>query len=79
MTTLIKAVDKRVEKVEMSTISNDNLGRMSDVDSNASEQFFKRKMVPSMSSPKESSSRNQSGCNMMPGCCSGKENQQNKR
>ena len=63
----------------MQTISDDDPGRMSDVDSNASEQFVKRKMIPSMSSPKESSSRNQTGSNMMASCCSGKEKKHNKR
>ena len=38
----------------------------------------KRKMSPNMTSPKESSSRNQSGSNMVPGRRSGKEKKQKK-
>ena len=51
---------------------------MSDAESNASELSVKRKMIPSMTSPKESSSRNQSGSNMVPGRRSGKEKKQKK-
>ena len=65
--------DEEDEKDEMPGISDDNTGRMSDTESNASELSVKRKMSPSMTSPKESSSRNQSGSNMVPGRCSGKE------
>ena len=36
-------------------------------------------MIPSMNSPKESSSRNQSGSNIMSGYRSRKEKKQNKR
>ena len=49
---------------------------MSDADSNASELSVKRKMSPSMASPKEISSRNQSGSNMVPGRRSGKGKKQ---
>ena len=38
----------------------------------------KKKMRPSMTSSKESSSRNQTGSNMVPGRCSGKEKTQKK-
>ena len=51
---------------------------MSDAESNASELSVKRKMSPSMTSPKESSSRNQSGFNMMSGRPSGKDKKQKK-
>ena len=54
------------EKDEMPAISDDDTGRMSDAESNASELSVKRKMGPSMTSPKESSNRNQSGSNMVP-------------
>ena len=67
------------EKDEMPAISDDDTGRMSDAESNASELSVKRKMSPSMTSPKESSSRNQSGSNMVPGHCSGKEKKQKKK
>ena len=63
----------------MPVISNDNPGGMSDADSNASEQSVKRKMIPSMSIPKESSSRNESGSNIMSVYGSGKYKKQNKR
>ena len=62
----------------MPAISDDDAGRMSDAESNASELSVKRKMSPSMTSPKESASRNQIGSNMVPGCCSGKEKKQKK-
>ena len=51
---------------------------MSDAESNASEQSIKRKVSPSMTSSKESSSRNQSRSNIVPVRCSGKEKKQNK-
>ena len=41
-----------------------------------SAQSFKRKMSPSMTSPKENPSRNQSGTNMVPGRCSGNKKKQ---
>ena len=50
--------DEEDEKDEMPGISDDDTGRMSDTESNASELSVKRKMSPSMTSPKESSSRN---------------------
>ena len=68
--------DEEDEKDEMLAISDDNTGRMSDADSNASELSVKRKMSPSMASPKEISSRNQSGSNMVPGRRSGKGKKQ---
>ena len=66
------------EKDEMPAISDDDTGRMSDAESNAAELSVKRKMSPSMTSPKESSSRNQSRSNMVPGRHSGKEKSQKK-
>ena len=51
---------------------------MSDAESNASERSVKRKMSPSMTIPKESSIRNQSGSNMVHGRRSGKEKKQKK-
>ena len=62
----------------MPAISDDGTGRMSDAESNASELSIKKKMSPSMTSPKESSRRNQSGSNMVPGHRSGKEKKQKK-
>ena len=62
----------------MPAISDDGTGRISDAESNASELSIKKKMSPSMTSSKESSSRNQSGSNMVPGHCSGKEKKQKK-
>ena len=53
------------EKDEMPAISDDDTGRMSDAESNASELSAKRNVSPSMTNPKESSSRNQSGSNMV--------------
>ena len=50
--------DEEDEKDEMPAISDDDTGRMSDAESNASELSVKRKMSPSMTSPKESSSKN---------------------
>ena len=47
--------------------------------SKASERSFNRKMSPSMSSPKQSSSRNQSTSHMVPGSCSGKKKKQKKK
>ena len=70
--------DEEDEKDEMPAISDDDTGRMSDVESNASELSVKRKMRPSMTSPKESSRRNQSRSNMVPGRRSGKEKEQKK-
>ena len=49
----------------MPAISDDDTGRMSDAESNASELSVKKKMSPSMTSPKESSSRNPSGSNIV--------------
>ena len=62
----------------MPAISDDDTGRMSDAESNASELSVKRKMSPSMANPKESSSRNQSRSNLVPGRRSGKEKKQKK-
>ena len=65
----LKNGDDEDEKDEMPAISDDDTGRMSDADayaSNASEWSVKRKMGPSMTSSKESSSRNQSGSNIDP-------------
>ena len=71
--------DEKDEKDEMPAISDDNTGRMSDAESNASERFAKRKMIPSLTGPKESSSRNQIGSHIVPGRRSGKEKKQKKR
>ena len=49
---------------------------MSDADLNASARSVESKMSPIMTSPKERSSRNQSGFNMVPGRHSGKEKKQ---
>ena len=57
--------DEEDEKDEMPAISDDDTGRMSDAESNASELSAKRNVSPSMTNPKESSSRNQSGSNMV--------------
>ena len=62
----------------MPATSDDDTGRMSDTVSIASERSFKRKVSPTMTSPKGSSSRNQSRSNMDLGCCSGKEKKQKK-
>ena len=62
----------------MPAISDDDTGRMSDAESNASEQSAKRKMSLSMTSPKEISSRNQSVSNIVPDRRSGEEKQQRK-
>ena len=62
----------------MPAISDDDTGRMSDAESNASEQSAKRKISLSMTSPKEISSRNQSVSNIVPGRRSGEEKQQRK-
>ena len=70
--------DEEDEKDEMPAISDDDTGRMSDAESNASELSVKRKMSPSMANPKESSSRNQSRSNLVPGRRSGKEKKQKK-
>ena len=45
------------EKDEIPAISDDGAGRMSDAESNASEQSSKRKMISSMTSPKENSKK----------------------
>ena len=74
----IDSSDEEDEKGKVPAISDDDTGRMSDAEANASELSVKRKMSPSMTSPKESSSRNKSGSNMVPGRCSGKEKKQNK-
>ena len=73
-----RSSDEEDENDEMPAISDDDTGRMSDVESNASEFSVKRKTSPSMTSPKESSSKNQIGSNMVPGCCSGTEKKQKK-
>ena len=70
--------DEEDKKDEMPAISDDDTGRMSDAESNASELSVKRKMSPSMTSPKESSSRNQSESNLVPGRRSCKEKKQKK-
>ena len=57
----------------MPAISDDDTGRVSDTESNASERSVKRKMSPSMTSPKESSSRNP-----VPGRRSGNEKKPRK-
>ena len=49
----------------MPAISDDDTGRMLDTESNASELSVKKKMSPSMTSPKESSSRNPSRSNIV--------------
>ena len=59
--------DEEDKKDEMPAISNDDTGRMSDAESNSSERSVKRKMIPSITSPKEISSRNQSESNMVQG------------
>ena len=63
----------------MPAISDDDTGRISDAESNASEQSAKRKMSPSMTISKESSIRNQSRSNMMPLRPSGKKKKQKKK
>ena len=70
--------DEEDEKDEMAAISDDDTGRMSDTESNVSELSVKRMMSPSMTSPKESSSGNQSRSNMVPARHSGKEKNQKK-
>ena len=60
------------KKDKMPAISDDDTGRMSDAESNASEQSIRRKISPSMTSAKESSSRNQSESIVVSGCRSGK-------
>ena len=70
--------DDEDQKDEMAAISDDNTGRMADAESNASERSVKRMMSSSMTSPKESSSRNQGVSNMVPGRCSGKKKTQKK-
>ena len=63
----------------MPAISDDDTGRMSDAESNASEWSVKRKMIPSMTRPEEAQAeRNQSGSNMVPGRHSGKEKKYKK-
>ena len=71
--------DEEDKKDEMPAISDDDTGRMSDAESNASEQSIRRKISPSMTSAKESSSRNQSESIMVSGCRSGKEKKQKKK
>ena len=71
--------DEEDQKYEMAAISDDNTGRMADAESSASERSIKRMMSSSMTSPKESSSRNQGVSNMVPGRCSGKNKTQKKR
>ena len=53
------------EKDEVPAISDDDTDRMSDAESNASELSVKRKTSPSMTSPKESSSRNPKWCQVV--------------
>ena len=62
----------------MLPISDDETGIISDADSNASQPSVKRKMNPGTTSPKESSIKNQSGSNTVPGHQSGKEKKQKK-
>ena len=62
----------------MLPISDDETGIISDADSNASQPSVKRKMNPGTTSPKESSIKNQSGSNTVPGRQSGKEKKQKK-
>ena len=71
--------DEEDKKDEMPAISDDDTGRMSDAESNASEQSVRRKISPSMTSAKESSSRNQSESIMVSGCRPGKEKKQKKK
>ena len=71
--------DEEDKKDEMPAISDDDTGRMSDAESNTSEQSIRRKISPSMTSAKESSSRNQSESIMVSGCRSGKEKKQKKK
>ena len=62
----------------MLPISDDKTGIISDADSNASQPSVKRKMNPGTISPKESSIKNQSGSNTVPGRQSGKEKKHKK-
>ena len=62
----------------MPAISDDDTGRISDTELNASEQSAKRNMNPRMTSSKESSIRNQNRSNMMPLRRSGKKKKQKK-
>ena len=76
--TIDSSSDEEDKKDEMPAISNDDKGRMLDAEPNASEWSIKRKMVPSMTSPKGNSDSNESGFNIVPGRCSGKEKKQKK-
>ena len=78
MTTYEAAAMGKMKKDKIPAISDDDTGRMSDAESNTSERSVKRKISPSITSPKENSSRNQSRSNMAPGCRSSKEKKQKK-
>ena len=70
--------NKGDKKDEITAISNDDTGRILDAKSNTLQRYVKWKMNQSMTSPKESSSRNQSGSNMVSDCSSGKGKKQKK-
>ena len=52
----------------MPAIADDDTGRMSDIESNVSERSVRRKMITTMTSPRESSRWNQNRSNMVPDC-----------